>query len=71
MIQLNPENEQILKRYQNPLKELSGLHSQLFTQLVEQQCDKLLESADKHIDEIDDKQAVHQQVVVRDTERKV
>jgi hypothetical protein len=69
MIQLNPENEQILKRYQNPLKELSGLHSQLFTQLVEQQCDKLLESADKHIDEIEN--PVHQQVVVRDTERKV
>lgn len=51
--QIHPSSAELLKRCENPLRELSDPHSHLYTQVIEQVCDKLLENADKSIDDIE------------------
>lgn len=69
--QVDPSKEQLLKRYEAPLTDLTSLDSKLYTQLIESLCDSLLEQADKCIDELDEAQRPKpEQVVMKDQERK-
>ncbi len=57
-----------LKSDINTLRDLTSLHSSLYPQLIEKVCDKLLEDADKFLDDVVPSQP---QIIVRETDRKM